>query len=161
MGQEWQRPGWHQLGSWVDATGAVRYDVLVDGATHACRASRADVSLPVKGLGDGTHDVQVVARDDGGQETASDPVKLKIDASAPRAVTARVGRRRIRVTVTDAASGVARGKTRISFGDGAVAKAATTKATHTYKRAGRRTITVKTTDKVGHTATWRLRVQVR
>lgn len=144
-----------------DAVANVNYTVYVDGRPVIRGLHGTNASLRTAALGDGVHQVQVLATDSAGQRTMSVREPLKIDANPPIVHVKLVDRRRgVRVTVIDDASGVNAKATRISFGDGAHASGKR-RATHVYKRSGRYTITAEVRDNVGNHATVHIEVQVR
>lgn len=144
-----------------DAVPTVNYTVYVDGRPVLRGLHGTEASLSSVALGNGTHEVQVLATDSAGQRTMSVNTPLKIDVDPPIVKLSLIRHRHgVRVTVTDNASGVDGQATRISFGDGghSVERAHTT---HIYRRAGRYAITVHVRDNVGVGATVHLRVRVR
>jgi hypothetical protein len=144
-----------------DAEGGVTYSVYVDGKPRMNGLTGLSARLGSLGLGDGAHQVLVIAHDAAGEQTASTERTLKVDANPPIVSIALVDDRRgVRVTVRDRASGVDVGATRISFGDGGhVNKRAG--ATHVYRHAGTYVITAQVSDNVGNSAIDHLRVEVR
>lgn len=144
------------------ASGAVTYSVVLDGQVKARGLTARRFGFDPRGLGDGRHRVQVVATDRDGQETASTPAQLQVDANPPEvSVSALRGRRTFAVRLTDAASGVRRPATEISFGDRTRAVRGRASARHRYARPGRYRVTVRTRDRVGNGGTWRTWVQAR
>lgn len=144
-----------------DAVPNVTYTVYVDGRPYLRNLNGASASLRSAALGDGVYQVQVLAADSAGQRTMSARVPLKIDADPPAVRVRLVDRREgVRVIVSDHASGVDSGATRISFGDGANA-VGRDRATHRYRRAGRYTITARVRDNAGNQATVHIEVSVR
>jgi hypothetical protein len=147
IGLRWDEP--------PHAIGGVRYAVTLDDDTVAEGLTRERFRLPRRRLDNGIAVVQVVAEDDGGQETTSFPGELQVDGRAPRVRLNRRGRR-LTARVTDGrrrrrVSGVARSSVRVRFGDG---KQARDKArlTHTYRRAGRFRVVVTARDEAGNRA---------
>jgi hypothetical protein len=158
----WVRGGSAAIG-WEaapDAVAGVTYSVYVDGRARVRGLTGLAVRLPAKALGDGTHHVQVLASDGAGQQTMSPASELKVDANPP-IVRYRLfdHGRGVRVTVRDAASGVAASATRISFGDGHSSERRDT-VTHIY-RPGVYTIQATVRDRVGNHASVYLRVRAR
>jgi len=161
--QEWVRArgatvSWEPAG---DAVEPVDYTVFLDGRPllRGLRGTRANLRSAV--LGDGVHQVQVLASDSAGQRMMSGRATLKIDANPPTVKVALIDHRRgVRVTVADRASGVERAATRIAFGDGARA-GRRARATHRYRHPGRYTITAHVRDKAGNSATVHIPVSVR
>jgi len=144
-----------------DAVAGITYSVYVDGRPRLRGLTGLSADLGPLGLGDGIHQVQVLATDSAGQQTMSAIHELKIGAEPPL-VRARLldGGRGVRVTVLDHASGVDVGATRIAFGDGTSMNGRKT-VTHIYRRAGRYTIVAYVRDNVGNGANVRLQVRVR
>jgi hypothetical protein len=143
----------------AEAYGATTYLVLVDGHYTTRALSGLSAHLDPRGLGDGVHQVQVLATDSLGQQTMTPDATLKVDANPPEATVRRLGARRIAVRVFDRASGALAHDTAISFGDGSGAKHKLT-ARHTYRARGTYTVTVHSRDRVGNTLDVHLRVQV-
>jgi hypothetical protein len=144
-----------------NAIGHVRYAVLVDGAARARRLTARRYRIHRAGLGDGVHLVQVLATDAAGQQTMSSPIELKVDASPPRVTVRALGHRRVLVRIIDTASGVARGATHVSFGDGSPLVRGRVRIVHAYAHGGRVLVLARVRDHVGNGALWRLRVEVR
>jgi hypothetical protein len=143
-----------------EAFGRTTYSVLVDGHVRAHGLSGSSLRLDARALGDGVHQVQVLATDSLGQQTMTPQAALKVDANPPAVAVHRLGARRVSVRVFDRASGALARDTSISFGDGAHAIHRLT-ARHTYAAGGTYTITVRSRDRVGNTLDVHLRVQVR
>jgi hypothetical protein len=147
--------------STTDAVAGVTYAVYVDGRAVLQGLTGAHASLSSVLLGDGVHQVQILATDSAGQRTMSAESALKIDTSPPIVKVASIDRHRgVRVTVRDEASGVDGGATAISFGDGKHENRRTT-VSHVYARPGSYTVTALVRDKVGNHATIHLRVHIR
>jgi hypothetical protein len=145
----------------TDAVAPVTYSVYADGhpLMGGLTATHANLSSAV--LGDGVHEVQVLATDSAGQRTMSARTPLKIAANPPIVKLALVDHRRdVRITVSEKGPGVDVGATRISFGDGHSVDGRTN-VKHLYGRSGLYTITAQVRDKVGNQATVHLRVRVR
>ncbi len=142
-----------------EAFGATGYTVLVDGQPRLRGLTSRSARLSPTALGDGVHNVQVVATDSLGQQTATPMIHLKVDANPPRVSVRRLGGGRVRVTVVDRASGALARDTRISFGDGATV-AHKLSVSHRYSHAGSFTIAVGSEDRVGNRVSVHLRVRV-
>jgi hypothetical protein len=158
----WVRGGAARL-SWEpagEAFGATRYAVLVDGQIRQRGLTAQSTLLDSRGLGDGVHHVQVLAIDSDGQQTMSAAVDLKVDANPPVARLLRGPHGRVRVRVSDRASGAVARDTVIDFGDG-TRVVGRLSAAHAYTHPGLYTITVHCGDRVGNRASIHLRVQVR
>jgi hypothetical protein len=149
--------------SWEPATSAtqgVTYTVYVDGRARLRGLTGPSARLGPLALGDGVHHVQVLATDSSGQQTMSAAAVLQVDASPP-IVRARLVERDhgVRVTVSDRASGVDVGATRVAFGDGHDANGRAS-ATYVYPRPGTYTILAEVRDRAGNHATVHIRVRV-
>ena len=158
--------GWVKAGSavvtWEPPTegfGATTYAVLVDGRVVARSITGLSARLSSRGLGNGSHRVQVLATDSDGQETMTPVATLKVDANPPEVSVRRLGHGRVQVRVFDRASGALARDTFIAFGDGAHVSDRLT-ATHSYARAGRYVIVVQSRSRVGRSLDAHLRVQV-
>jgi hypothetical protein len=145
----------------TDAVAPITYSVYVDGHQFASGLTATRTSLSSAVLGDGVHEVQVLATDSAGQRTMSAENKLKIDAEPPTVKLALIDHRRgVRVTVREKASGVDAGATKIAFGDGRHTNGRAS-VSHVYAHPGLYTITAQVRDKVGNRATVHLHVRVR
>ena len=143
----------------AEALGTSSYAVLVDGHVRARGLTGLSARLDSRGLGDGVHRVQVLATDSLGQQTMTPAAELKVDANPPEVALRRLGGRRVRVRVSDRASGAVAAGTSIAFGDGAHAYHRLN-AVHAYARAGRYVIVVRSRDRVGHVLVAHIRVEV-
>jgi hypothetical protein len=149
------------------ASGGVTYAVQVDGEDIVSGLTTIARSFRASALGDGDHELMVVATDATEQTTTSIVTRLKVDRTAPRATLGRVrarGRkapRTVRVTVSDGlrreTSGVS--QVAIAWGDGARGRGR--RATHRYRRAGRYAVRVTARDKAGNRRTVVRKVVVR
>jgi hypothetical protein len=145
----------------TDAVAPVAYSVYVDGRPFLSGLTVTHASLSSAVLGDGVHEVQVLATDSAGQRTMSAESPLKVDADPPIVSVALIDRRRgVRVTVREKAPGVDAGATKVSFGDGQHANGRAT-VSHVYTHPGLYTITAQVRDNVGNRATVHLRVRIR
>jgi hypothetical protein len=150
--------------SWDPAPSAspsVRYAILVDGQITASGLTGLSFRLDPRGLGDGTHRVQVLAVDALGQETLSVESNLQVDASPPTVITKLARVRKLIVQVSDRESGPDPSATVISFGDGSRPARNQLTAIHRYRRRGTYLVTVRCADLVGNRATHRLLLKVR
>lgn len=158
----WVRGGQAKI-SWEAASDAVEgitYTVYVDGRPRIRGLTTLSAQLSADGLGNGVHHVQVLATDAAGQQTMSPRSELDIDAYPPLVRVRPIDHRRgVRVSISDDASGVDAGATRISFGDGAQHRGGK-RASHLYARPGTYTIAVHVADNVGLQATDHVRVRV-
>jgi len=159
--------GWVRGGSakieWTqapEAFGASSYAVEVDGRVVRRGLTGLSLRLSPRGLGDGVHQVQVLATDSLGQQTLTPPAELKVDASPPQVSVRRLGGGGVRVRVFSRASGAVARDTSIAWGDGARARGRLT-ASHSYARAGTYTIVIHSRDHVGNVLAAHMRVQVR
>jgi hypothetical protein len=136
------------------AIGRVKYDVLVDGDAIAKGILRTSQRIDRARVGDGDHDVQVIAEDTAGQRTQAPVASLKLDRTPPRAqvVVDRVAHR-VSVRFTDGVpgeeSGVSSSKTSVTWGDGKRTKGVRL-LTHRYGRRGRFRIRIASADRVGN-----------
>jgi PKD domain len=144
-----------------DAAPGVSYSIYVDGRELMSGLRQTSVNLRSALLGNGLHQVQVLATDSANQRTMSVKAPLKIDVDPPIVRVELIDHRRgVQVRVSDDASGVDAQATRISFGDGAHSSEHA-RARHLYRHAGLYTITAKVRDNVGIGATVHIRVKVR
>ncbi|HTE62374.1 MAG TPA: hypothetical protein VK631_18610, partial [Solirubrobacteraceae bacterium] len=144
----WDRP--------EHAIGSVRYAVTLDDDTVAENLKGDRFTLPKKALSNGVAVVQVVAEDDGGQETTSFPGELQVDGRAPRVRLSQRGRT-LTVRLTDGThkrrvSGVDASTVRISWGDGSKPGRGKKKLARTFTRGGRFRVLVTARDKAGNRA---------
>ena len=145
----------------TDAVLPVTYTIYVDG--HAVQGGLTGIEATLRSavLGNGVHQVQVLATDSAGQRTMSAKTELKIDAEPPIVRVALIDDARgVRVTVRDSGPGVDTGATRISFGDGSHASGRA-RVAHRYARAGRYTIIAQVRSRKGNQAAVQLRVTVQ
>lgn len=151
----------------LNAIGGITYSVSVDDEPvidgvkkHKARLGRDDVD-------DGRHRIQVFAIDDAGQETGSLTGRLLVDRNAPEVELKRQGRK-LEVTVSDGDKGDGsglKGAAKVSFGDGARAKATGKKggaarAGHRFKRRGTYAVSVKARDGAGNKVAFRKKVRI-
>ncbi|ADB53178.1 PKD domain-containing protein [Conexibacter woesei] len=133
------------------AAGRVTYTVQVDGEDVASGLTVLRRTLAASRVGDGDHELTVVATDPAQQTTTSLAARLRVDRAPPRPRVARVGRRTVRVRTSDGvrreSSGLAR--VAIEWGDGRRGRGAA--ATHRYRRAGAYRVRVTARDKAGNT----------
>jgi hypothetical protein len=145
-----------------NALGGVKYALIVDGEELMRNLSRRSVRLRSARLGQGRHEVSVVATDTAGQESESGASDLNLDTRAPRVSVSRRGLK-VRVSVLEGrrrrASGLRRGATRISFGDGKRARGKA-RVQHRYSGGGTYRLIVKARDRAGNSIVVRRRVRV-
>ena len=158
----WIRPAGAKV-SWLAATsadGPLSYQVVLDGRPQPTPPGAAALRLGARGLGDGKHQVQVLATDADGAATLTPPSALLIDGQPPivRVRSASRGKGVI-VSVSDAASGVESRAVGVSFGDGARARGRSVYR-HTYARPGVYQIVARVRDRIGNQATIRRLVSV-
>jgi hypothetical protein len=147
-----------------NALSAVRYSLTVDGNELAGGLTGRAATVRAADVGDGRHEVRVIAVDESGQETQSLPATLRIDQARPRVLLRRLSRRSVGVRISDGrrsrVSGLSVSRTTIAFGDGTRARR-TARARHAYRRPGRYRLVVRTRDRAGNRATVRRTVRVR
>lgn len=145
----------------TDAVSGVTYSVYVDEHELLGGLTGTSARLPSSEIGDGLHQVQVLASDATGQSTMSSKTHLKVADGVPAVHLAWIDDRRgVRVTVEDPLVGVAKAATRIAFGDGSHAHGRA-RVKHVYKRAGTYTITAYVRDQAGNGATVHIKVKVK
>ena len=111
-------------------------------------------------LGDGTHQVQVLATDIDGQATLTQPVELKIDGRPPSVSFTRIdGGHAVSVQVRDPYSGVDTSAVSVSFGDGSSARGHK-RLRHVYGRSGIYEVVAHVRNNLGFQATIRQLVSV-
>lgn len=104
--KQWVRPGAAVL-NWEappTAVGGLSYAVLIDGATVQQGLRRRRAHLPAIRLGNGVLRAQVLATDALGGQVASKTAQLRVDGRPP-AVSVKAGGDKVRVRLTDGASG--------------------------------------------------------
>ncbi len=152
------RVSWEPASS---ADGPLRYTVVLDGRTLPTPAAALQMRIPARGLGDGAHEVQLLARDADGAATLSQPSTLLIDDEPPTVTVRRARRgRAVAVRVRDPGSGVDVVAVRVSFGDGRSA-GARKRFVHRYAHAGRYVVLARVRDRLGNGALVRRVVTVR
>ncbi len=159
----WVTPG-NAVISWdaaANVIGSVRYSVLVDGQVKASGLTGLSYLLPARGLGDGVHDVQVLATDGAGQETMSPVAQISVDVTPPFVSLRRLRDDRVMVRVRDLYSGPNAHRTVIDFGDGTRPARGRLKVVHQYAHSGLDRITVHCADNAGNSAVHRLWVYAR
>jgi hypothetical protein len=173
------------------SSGGVLYAIQVDGEEVATGLRALRQSLRTTELGDGDHELAIVATDASQQTTTSLVTRLKVDRSAPAARIARVrapaapvrraaarkraGKRRggarrrvvpaprqgLRVTVSDGVRGESAGVAKVAIEWGDGSRGRGLRATHRYRRAGRYRVRVTMRDKAGNRSTVTRKVVVR
>ena len=138
--------------------GGVHYAVVVNGRTISKQLTRRRFKPRPAVLGSGIGQVKVIATDELGGQVVSKTAKLKIDGEPPLA-TARTHGLGVTVKLSDADSGVARG--RCLFGEGSKPVRSTRVCRHSYPRPGSYTVVVHERDKAGNAIVRHLRVRVK
>jgi len=159
----WIKPARAQI-SWLpagSADGPLSYTVVLDGHRLATPAGALALAIDPRELGDGIHEVQVLATDAFGQSTLTPPSKLKIDGQPPLVkITSGSGGYGVSVRVSDSESGIDVHAVRVSFGDGTTASGRKL-FQHRYARAGVYTVVVQVRDNLGNRGVVRRLVNVR
>jgi PKD domain len=159
----WIKPSQATI-SWqpaASADGPLTYTVVLDGHKLPTPAGANSLTIDPHELGDGVHEIQVLASDVYGQSTLSALSPLKVDGQPPGVkVSVAMGGRGIAVRVGNAKSAVAVQSVRVSFGDGTTATGRKL-IRHRYARAGVYTIVVHIRDKLGNRGIVRRFVSVR
>jgi hypothetical protein len=150
--------------SWApaeSANGPLTYTVVLDGRRLPTPAGVSELHLDPRGLGSGSHEVQVLATDMDGQATLSPPYVLHVDGQPPTVDIARTqGGYAVSVGVSDAYTGVDAHAVSVSFGDGHGARGRT-HFRHRYARGGVYEVVVHVQDRLGNAGTVRQWVSVR
>jgi hypothetical protein len=159
----WIKPSRAQI-SWepsASANGPLTYTVVLDGRRLPTPAGVSSLTINPRGLGDGIHELQLLATDIYGQQTLTSPSQLKIDGQPPAVkVTSSDGGYGVSVRVGDAQSGVDVRAVSVSFGDGLHARGRS-QFLHRYAHAGVYTVVIVVRDKVGNVGVVRRLVSVR
>jgi hypothetical protein len=159
----WVKPSQAVI-SWqpgVSADGPLTYKLVLDGHALAVPAGKLETRLDPRGLGSGSHSVQLLTTDADGQETLSAPSKLLVDGVAPTVIITRTQRGHVvSVRVRDSYSGVDAHAVGVSFGDGHDAHGRT-RFSHRYPHGGIYQVVVNVRDRIGNDGTVRQWVSVR
>jgi hypothetical protein len=131
-----------------EAFGTTTYELIVDGQVRERGLTGLSAHLNPRGLGNGVHQVQVLATDSLGQQTMTPVAELKVDANPPSVIVRSLAHDSVQVRVYDRASGAVASATSIDFGAGALVRGRLT-AHHTYAHPGRYKIVVESRSKVG------------
>lgn len=157
----WVKPAGARV-SWQpspSANGPLTYTVVLDGRTRPTPAEASSYAFDQRGLGSGSHQVQLLATDIFGQSLLTAPVILKVDGQPPTVrISARGGS--VTVRVRDPDSGVATAHVSVSFGDGRFGRGRAL-LHHRYAHAGTFTIVVHARDRLGNATVVRKRVSAR
>ncbi len=150
--------------SWAPAESAnepLTYTVVLDGHQLPTPAGAFALRLDPRGLGSGSHKVQVLATDSDGQATLSPSYTLRVDGQPPAVKIAPAqGGYGVSVRVSDAYSGVDAHAVSVSFGDGHGARGRA-RFRHRYARGGVYEVVVHVQDRLGNTGVVRQWVSVR
>jgi PKD domain len=153
----WVKPAQAQV-VWAPASsanGPLTYTVVLDGHRLRTPAGAASYHFSRQGLGDGVHEVQVLATDIFGQSTLTAPSELEVEGLPPSvAVTRANGGHGVTVRVSDSRSGVNVRAVSVSFGDGHGGRGHKS-FHHVYAHPGVYMITVKVRSKLGNQDTVR------
>jgi PKD domain len=159
----WLKPAQAQI-TWepaASANGPLRYTVVLDGHELPTPEGALSYTFNPDGLGDGTHEVQLLATDADDAQTLTPPSTMRIDGRPPTVdVTRAQGGRGVIVRVSDTLSGVDVHAVSVAFGDGTRASAKKV-FHHRYARAGVYTIVVHVRDNIGNEGVVRRLVSVR
>jgi hypothetical protein len=159
----WVKPS-QALISWlsgVSANGPLSYRVVLDGRPVTTPPHSLSVRLSSRGLGSGTHRVQVLGTDINGQAILTPPSSLRVDGQPPTVTISRTRRNHaVVVRVTDVGVGVEKRAVSVLFGDGARGHGRTT-LRHRFARGGVYTIVAHVRDKLGNQATVRQLVSIQ
>jgi hypothetical protein len=142
-----------------EAFGGTSYELLVDGQVRSRHLMGTTLRLDPRALGDGVHEVQVLATDGLGQQTMTPDAALKVDANPPEVTLRHLRGTSVAVRIVDRGSGAVAKATTIAFGDGGHLQH-TLRARHTYPAGGTYTITVHSRDRVGNILSVNLKVKV-
>ena len=159
----WIKPSQLQI-SWQPATsanGPLLYHVVLDGHPLPTPPGTFALALDSRGLGDGSHDVQVLATDIDGQSILSPPSVVHVNGTPPVVKISRAsGGFGVSVRVSDAYSGLKVSTVNVNFGDGHGARRHS-RFTHRYAHGGIYEVTVSAADKIGNAGVVRELVKVR
>jgi hypothetical protein len=144
-----------------EALGRLSFTVHVDGREVARTDGRR---AQITAASNGRHELRVTAIDGAGQQTSSIGLPLLVDRKRPQIRLRRRGTR-VSVSVSDGrrrrSSGVARGRTTVSWGDRKRSRAKTAGARHSYARPGRYRVVVRARDRAGNRALLRRVIRIR
>lgn len=158
----WIKPAQAQI-SWTpaaSANGPVTYSVVLDGHEILSAGQALQAQIDPRRLGDGTHEVQILATDAYGEQTLSAPSQLLIEATIPTVTVShsRAGSS-ITVRVSDAQSGVDTRAVSVNFGDGQHASGKKV-FHHRYARPGTYRLSAHVRSNVGNAGTVSMLVNV-
>jgi hypothetical protein len=158
----WIRPSQASI-TWtpaVSADGPITYTLVLDG--HKILSTQTlGATIEPRRLGNGVHQLQLLATDMYGQSTLSSPSTLSIAQTPPNVkITHTGGGTVLVVRVIDPYAGVDAHAVTVSFGDGTQARGHV-RFTHRYARAGIYQVVVHVRDNVGNEGVVRELVKVR
>jgi hypothetical protein len=158
----WLRPS-QALVSWtpaVSADGPITYTLVLDGR-RILSTQGLGATIEPQRLGDGVHQLQLLAADIDGQSTLSVPSTLSVERNPPSVkITRTHGGHAIVVRVLDPYSGVDAHAVSVSFGDGHHA-GGHARFSHRYARSGIYQIVVHVRSTLGNAGVVRELVSVR
>jgi hypothetical protein len=159
----WIKPSQAHI-SWqpaASANGPLSYTVVLDGHRLPTPAGAFSLTINPHELGDGVHQVQLLATDAHGQSTLTVPSPLKINGQPPIVkITRAEDGYGVTVRVSDGESGVDVHAVNVSFGDGRRASGREV-FRHRYARAGVYTVVVSVRDNIGNHGVVRQLVSVQ
>jgi hypothetical protein len=159
----WIKPSQAHI-SWqpaASANGPLSYTVVLDGHRLPTPAGAFSLTINPHELGDGVHQVQLLATDAHGQSTLTPPSPLKINGQPPIVkITRAEDGHGVTVRVSDGESGVDVHAVNVSFGDGRRASGRKV-FHHRYARAGVYTVMVSVRDNLGNHGVVRQLVSVQ
>jgi hypothetical protein len=159
----WIKPSQAHI-SWqpaASANGPLSYTVVLDGHRLPTPAGASSLTINAHELGDGVHQVQLLATDAYGQSTLTAPSPLKINGQPPIVkITRADDGHGLTIRVSDGESGVDVHAVIVSFGDGRRASGREV-FHHRYARAGVYTVVVSTRDNLGNHGVVRQLVSVQ
>jgi hypothetical protein len=153
----WLKPSQAAI-SWLpadSANGPLRYTVVLDGRRLSTPSGVLSMRLNTSGVTAGAHKVQMLATDIYGQSTLTPTSTIKIDGGSLNAKFKRThGGHAVSVRLSDPNAGLQIKTIKVSFGDGADAKARKS-LSHVYARPGVYQVRVQASDKLGNKVTAR------
>jgi hypothetical protein len=158
----WIKPAQASI-SWAPATsadGPITYTLVLDGH-RILSTQNLKATIEPRLLGNGVHQLQLLASDIDGQSTLSSPSTLSIAQTPPSVKIARThAGTTLVLRVVDSYAGVDAHAVTVSFGDGAHARGHA-RFTHRYARAGIYRVVVHVRDNIGNEGVVRELVKVR
>jgi hypothetical protein len=148
----WTKPA-QAVVSWqsaASANGPVQYSLVLDGHALPVPAGEREAQLDPHRLTSGHHRVQLLATDADGQSTLSPPSPLLVESGPPSVAIAKAARGAgVSVVVKDPYSGLDKGATTVSFGDGDSAHGRA-RYEHRYAHAGIYAVSVHVRSSLGN-----------